>query len=138
MVIVSVKERDSLFFKLKQEIEIMITKHDKPMSHYNHIARICEIFPHCVTEAKNAQGAIKLAVDFDLLKQELSGQIVEGSQERYQLNWPGKQVYFVDGDAHARRYVLSSATTASPPTPWRSTWKQIFEQLSASTEFRSI
>jgi adenine-specific DNA-methyltransferase len=57
----------------------------------DNIARICELFPACVTETKDAQGNIKYVVDFDQLKQELSGQIVEGPQERYQLNWPGKR-----------------------------------------------
>ena len=31
------------------------------------------------------------AVDFDLLRQELSDHVVEGPQERYQLDWPGKR-----------------------------------------------
>src|SRR5688500_10624668 len=57
----------------------------------DNIARIRELFPACVTETKDAQGNIKYVVDFDQLKQELSGQIVEGPQERYQLNWPGKR-----------------------------------------------
>lgn len=65
----------------------------------DHIARIREMFPNCVTEAKDAQGAIKLAVDFDLLKQELSGQIVEGPQERYTLNWPGKREALLTANA---------------------------------------
>lgn len=65
----------------------------------DHIARIREMFPNCVTEAKDAQGAIKLAVDFDLLKQELSGQIVEGPQERYHLNWPGKREALLTANA---------------------------------------
>lgn len=57
----------------------------------DNIARIRELFPGCVTEAKAEDGSVKLAVDFDLLRQELSGSIVEGPQERYQLNWPGKR-----------------------------------------------
>jgi adenine-specific DNA-methyltransferase len=57
----------------------------------DNVARIRELFPACVTETKDAQGHIKYVVDFDQLKQELSGQIVEGPQERYQLNWPGKR-----------------------------------------------
>lgn len=54
------------------------------------IEKIRAIFPNCVTEAKTADGTIKLAIDFDQLKQELSESIVEGTQERYHLNWPGK------------------------------------------------
>lgn len=55
------------------------------------IARLAELFPNCVTESRDPNGRIKPAVDFDLLRQELSGAIVEGPQERYQLNWPGKR-----------------------------------------------
>jgi adenine-specific DNA-methyltransferase len=55
------------------------------------LARIRELFPGCVTEAKGEDGRLKLAVDFDQLKQELSESIVEGSQERYRLDWPGKR-----------------------------------------------
>jgi len=55
------------------------------------IARIRELFPGCVTEAHDENGNVKLAVDFDLLKQELSDTLVEGTQERYHLNWPGKR-----------------------------------------------
>lgn len=41
-------------------------------------------FHGCVTEEAEAEdGSVKLAVDFDLLRQELSGSIVEGPQERY-------------------------------------------------------
>ena len=55
------------------------------------IAKIRELFPGCVTEAKDEDGKVRLLVDFDQLKQELSGDIVEGEQECYHLNWPGKK-----------------------------------------------
>lgn len=55
------------------------------------ISRIREMFPGCVTEARGGDGQIKLVVDFDHLRQELSESIVEGPQERYHLNWPGKR-----------------------------------------------
>lgn len=57
----------------------------------DNIARIRDLFPGCVTEAKSEDGSVKLAVDFDQLRQELSESIVEGPQERYNLNWPGKR-----------------------------------------------
>lgn len=55
--------------------------------------RLRELFPGCVTEGrvKGEDGKVTYVVDFDLLRQELSDQIVEGPQERYQLNWPGKR-----------------------------------------------
>ncbi len=57
----------------------------------DNIAKIRELFPGCVTEAKDDNGKLRLAVDFDQLRQELSGSIVEGPQERYRLDWPGKR-----------------------------------------------
>ncbi len=50
-----------------------------------------KFFPNVITEVRNEDGKLKKAVDFDLLKQELSSVIVEGDKERYQLTWPGKK-----------------------------------------------
>lgn len=63
------------------------------------IQRIRELFPSCITETKDAKGNVKLAVDFDQLKQELSNSIVEGPQERYHLNWPGKREALLTANA---------------------------------------
>lgn len=52
----------------------------------HNIDALAALFPNCVTET--AQGK---AVDFDLLKQELNYQIIEGNKERYRLEWPGKR-----------------------------------------------
>jgi adenine-specific DNA-methyltransferase len=41
----------------------------------DHIARIREAFPNCVTEARDGKDNLKLAVDFDLLRQELSDRL---------------------------------------------------------------
>src|SRR3546814_10198944 len=57
----------------------------------DNIARIRDLFPSCITETRDEHGAIRLAIDFNQLRQELSDSIVEGPQERYQLNWPGKR-----------------------------------------------
>ena len=58
----------------------------------DYIAKIYDLFPGCVTEARDeATGVTRLAVDFDQLRQELSDHIVEGPQERYRLDWPGKR-----------------------------------------------
>lgn len=65
----------------------------------DNIARIRELFPGCVTEAKGEDGSVKLAVDFDQLRQELAESIVEGSQERYHLNWPGKREALLTANA---------------------------------------
>ena len=65
----------------------------------DNIARIRDLFPGCVTEAKGEDGRVKLAVDFDQLRQELSESIVEGPQERYHLNWPGKREALLTANA---------------------------------------
>jgi adenine-specific DNA-methyltransferase len=57
-------------------------------------------FPNCITEVYDEKtGQLKRIIDFDILKQELSESIVEGPQERYQLNWPGKRAALLDANA---------------------------------------
>jgi len=65
----------------------------------DNISRLRELFPGCVTEAKSEDGNVKLTVDFDQLRQELSDAIVEGPQERYHLNWPGKREALLTANA---------------------------------------
>lgn len=50
------------------------------------IEKLAALFPHCVTETSEGK-----KIDFDLLQQELSHDIVEGNRERYRLEWPGKR-----------------------------------------------
>ncbi len=63
------------------------------------IAKLAELFPNCVTESQDEQGNLKRSIDFDLLRQELSESIVEGPQERYHLNWPGKREALLTANA---------------------------------------
>ena len=65
----------------------------------DNVARIRELFPSCVTEATGEDGKIQLSVDFDQLRQELSGAVIEGPQERYHLNWPGKREALLTANA---------------------------------------
>ncbi|MGH3293355.1 MAG: site-specific DNA-methyltransferase, partial [Trebonia sp.] len=53
--------------------------------------KIAELFPGVITESRDPDGRLTRVVDFDLLRQELSGDVVEGPRERYQLDWPGKR-----------------------------------------------
>lgn len=55
------------------------------------VAKIRELFPNCVTEKINNEGKLEHAIDFDMLKQELSDHVVDGLQERYQFTWPDKR-----------------------------------------------
>ncbi|URN41622.1 site-specific DNA-methyltransferase [Peptoniphilus genitalis] len=53
------------------------------------IKKIEEIFPSCITEIKDKDGNLSKAIDFEALKQILSGNLAEGI-ERYEFTWPGK------------------------------------------------
>ena len=55
------------------------------------VAKIGKLFPNCVTERMNDNGEVEYAIDFDMLKQELSSVVVEGNEERYQFTWPDKK-----------------------------------------------
>lgn len=55
------------------------------------IKKIAELFPNCLTERLNEKGQPEAAIDFDMLRQELSKDIVEGPTERYQFTWPDKR-----------------------------------------------
>ena len=60
------------------------------------IEMIGKLFPNCLTERvvgkdKNGKDIIGTGIDFDKLRLELSKDIVEGAQERYQFTWPGKR-----------------------------------------------
>ena len=74
------------------------------------IRKLAELFPNCVTEARDENStlnphpsSLRLAVDFDQLRQELSESIVEGPQERYHLNWPGKREALLTANAPIAR-----------------------------------
>ena len=55
------------------------------------VAKIGKLFPNCLTERKNDKGEVEYAIDFDMLKQELSSVVVEGNEERYQFTWSDKK-----------------------------------------------
>lgn len=55
------------------------------------VDKIAELFPNVITEKEGEDGETTRAVDFDLLRQELSDVLVEDDAERYRLDWPGKK-----------------------------------------------
>lgn len=54
------------------------------------IEKIRQLFPNAVTEVIK-DGKVELAIDFDVLKQELSESLIDEGKERYQMTWPGKR-----------------------------------------------
>lgn len=68
---------------------------EKPLMHSkdmvaSNIEAIAALFPNCVTERKDANGKVTHGIDFEKLQQELSNDIIERGEERYQFTWPGK------------------------------------------------
>lgn len=55
----------------------------------DNISKISELFPECISEGK---------IDFDMLKQELSKDIIESGKEKYQLTWVGKKESLVNAN----------------------------------------
>ncbi|MDE5553802.1 MAG: site-specific DNA-methyltransferase, partial [Muribaculaceae bacterium] len=55
------------------------------------VAKIAALFPQCVTERLNKDGEPELAIDFDKLRAELSKEVLDEGEERYQFTWPDKR-----------------------------------------------
>lgn len=65
----------------------------------DNVQKIMTLFPNCITESEDDNGNLKKTVDFDLLRQELSQSLVEGGQERYRLDWPGKRQAILEANS---------------------------------------
>lgn len=54
--------------------------------------KIATLFPQCITEVSDPDGATHRVIDFDKLRKELGDDTVEGVRERYQFTWPQKSI----------------------------------------------
>ena len=77
-------------------------KFESPDMTAQNIDRIAALFPNCVTEASDGQGGIKRAVNFELLKQMLSPDVVDGD-EAYEFTWVGKKAAIVEANKPIRK-----------------------------------
>ena len=59
--------------------------------HGNNVQKIAALFPQCVTERLDKEGKPVLAIDFDKLRAELSNEVLDEGEERYQFTWPDKR-----------------------------------------------
>src|SRR5690554_1608694 len=66
------------------------------------IDRIAALFPSAITETKDADGKLKRVVNFDLLKQLLSDEVVDGD-ECYEFTWVGKKQSIIEGNRPIRK-----------------------------------
>ena len=55
------------------------------------VQKIAALFPQCVTERLDKNGKPELAIDFDKLRAELSNEVFDEGEERYQFTWPDKR-----------------------------------------------
>ncbi len=77
-------------------------KFESPDITARNIEKIAALFPNCVTEASDGRGGLKYAVNFDMLKQMLSPDVVEGD-ERYEFTWVGKKASVVEANKPIRK-----------------------------------
>lgn len=66
------------------------------------IERIGALFPNCITETMGEDGKMKKAINFDLLRQMLSGDVIEGD-EAYEFTWVGKKAAIVEANKPIRK-----------------------------------
>ena len=65
------------------------------------VAKIAALFPNCITETKDENGKLKKVINFDILRQMLSGDIIQGD-EAYELTWVGKKAAIVEANKPVR------------------------------------
>lgn len=66
------------------------------------IEKIGALFPNCITETKDADGNPKKAINFDLLRQMLSGDAIDGD-EAYEFTWVGKKAAIAEAHKPIRK-----------------------------------
>ena len=77
-------------------------KMETPNLTAENIEKIEALFPSCITETKDASGQLKKAVNFELLRQMLSEDVVEGN-EAYEFTWVGKKAAIVEANRPIRK-----------------------------------
>ena len=66
------------------------------------VAKIGEMFPNCITEARSEDGKLKKAINFEMLKQMLSDSVADGN-EVYEFTWVGKKASIVEANKPIRK-----------------------------------
>ena len=59
----------------------------------SNIDKIAQLFPQCVTERKDKDSKTVLGIDFEKLREELSADVIDEGEERYQFTWPDKKAH---------------------------------------------
>ena len=78
------------------------------------IEKIGALFPSAVTEMRGEDGSIKKGVNFEMLKQLLSPDVVEEGDERYEFTWVGKKQAIAEA-ARPTTCLLYTSAAGYPP-----------------------
>lgn len=62
------------------------------------IDKIATLFPNVITEAADENGKLKKVINFDMLKQVLSDEVIDGSEECYDFTWVGKRAAIAEAN----------------------------------------
>ena len=76
-------------------------KFETPDMTAENIEKIAALFPNCVTEMRGEDGKVKRGINFEILKQMLSPDMVDGD-ERYEFTWVGKKASIVEANKPIR------------------------------------
>ena len=79
------------------------------------IEKIGTLFPNCITETKDENGKPKKAINFDLLRQMLSSDVIEGD-EAYEFTWVGKKEAIVEANKPIRKTLRPVMKDETVPT----------------------
>lgn len=77
-------------------------KFETPDLTSQNIDRIAALFPNCVTEMRGENGKLKRGINFEMLKQMLSPDVVDGD-ECYEFTWVGKKASIVEANKPIRK-----------------------------------
>lgn len=77
-------------------------KFETPYMTAENIDKIAALFPNCITESSDGRGGVRRAVNFDMLRQMLSDEVVEGD-EAYEFTWVGKKAAVVEANKPIRK-----------------------------------
>ena len=77
-------------------------KFETPDMTAENIEKIAELFPNCVTEMRDENGKIKHGINFEMLKQMLSPDVVDGD-ECYEFTWVGKKASIAEANRPIRK-----------------------------------
>lgn len=77
-------------------------KFESPDLTSGNVDKIGALFPNCITETVDENGKPKKAINFEMLRQMLSGEVVEGN-EAYEFTWVGKKASIVEANRPIRK-----------------------------------